>query len=153
MAQWLLMNSACSSGETSAAVAVKEAINALSASLIKSSSNEIVPDISFPRWWSLYPPTVKQNHAVRWFQMHACIHTISYILLAVGTYTYTHHIHIGTCRCPRKRANSTLSLTMDRMVLIPATSSPLELSCTIISSTYATTYAHLIHFRYLTQQV
>ena len=85
--------------------------------------------------------------------MYACIHTNSYILLAVGTYTYTHHFHIGTCRCPRKRANSTLSLTMDRMVLIPATSSPLELSCTIISRTYATTYIHFIHFRYLTQQV
>ena len=51
MAQWLLMNGACSSGDTSAAVAVKEAINALSAALIKSS-NEIVPDISFEMPWS-----------------------------------------------------------------------------------------------------
>lgn len=50
-AQWLLMNGACSSGDTSAAVAVKEAINALSAALIKSS-NEIVPDISFEMPWS-----------------------------------------------------------------------------------------------------
>ncbi len=45
------MNGACSSGDTSDAVAVKEAMNALSAALIKSS-NEIVPDISFEMPWS-----------------------------------------------------------------------------------------------------